>query len=279
MFINRKKDKVWYSHSVDYYSATKRNEPLRRQWHPTPALLPGKIPCTGGAWWAAVYGVAGSRTWLSDFPFTFHFHALEKEMATHSSVLAWRIPGTGEPGGLPSMGSHRVRHDWSDWAAAAALIRTTTRMSLENILSKTSHIQRNMYCTMTLIWSLTGTLKVLLERDQWGPALLTRFSQADQSARAACLKASPSHHMCESWTVPWERRLCGKVRLSRRKIKAVSWMRQWGAILGTVDTGKPSLDLKRPRRTPELPASEVQWNLTASSPSVCLPTTEPLRPL
>ena len=57
--------------------------------------------------------------WLSDFTFSFHFHALEKEMATHSSVLAWRIPGTGEPGGLPSMGSHRVRHDWSDLAAAA----------------------------------------------------------------------------------------------------------------------------------------------------------------
>ena len=56
---------------------------------------------------------------LSDFTFTFHFHALEKEMATHSSVLAWRIPGTGEPGGLPSMGSHRVGHDWSDLAAAA----------------------------------------------------------------------------------------------------------------------------------------------------------------
>ena len=64
-----------------------------------------------GAWWAAVYGVARSQTRLSDFPFTFHFHVLEKEMATHSSVLAWRIPGTGEPGGLPSMGSHRVGHD------------------------------------------------------------------------------------------------------------------------------------------------------------------------
>ena len=64
----------------------------------------------GGAWWAAVHGVAKSRTGLSDFPFTFHFHALEKEMATHSSVLAWGIPGTGEPGGLLSMGSHRVRH-------------------------------------------------------------------------------------------------------------------------------------------------------------------------
>ena len=65
----------------------------------------------GGALWAAVHGVTESRTRLSDFTFTFHFHALEKEMATHSSVLAWRIPETGEPGGLPSMGSHRVGHD------------------------------------------------------------------------------------------------------------------------------------------------------------------------
>ena len=74
----------------------------------------------GGAWWAAVHGVAGSRTQLSDFTFTFHYHTLEKEMATHSSFLAWRTPGMGEPGGLPSMGSHRVGHDWSDLAAAAA---------------------------------------------------------------------------------------------------------------------------------------------------------------
>ena len=64
----------------------------------------------GGAWWAAVHGVAKSRPRLNDFTFTFYFHALEKEMATDSSVLAWRIPGTGEPGGLPSMGSHRVGH-------------------------------------------------------------------------------------------------------------------------------------------------------------------------
>ena len=73
-----------------------------------------------GAWWAAVHGVAKSWTQLSDFTFTFHLHALEKEMATRSSVLAWRVPRTGEPGGLPSMGSHRVGHDWSDLAAAAA---------------------------------------------------------------------------------------------------------------------------------------------------------------
>ena len=76
-------------------------------------------PMDRGAWQAAVLGVTKSRTRLSDFTFTFHFHALEKEMATHSSVLAWRIPGMGEPGGLPPMGSHRVGHDWSDLAAAA----------------------------------------------------------------------------------------------------------------------------------------------------------------
>ena len=68
-------------------------------------------PMDGGAWSAAVHGVAKSRARLSDFRFTFHFHALEKEMAAHSSILAWRISGTGEPGGLPSMGSHRVGHD------------------------------------------------------------------------------------------------------------------------------------------------------------------------
>ena len=73
-----------------------------------------------GPWWAAVHGVTKSQTLLSDFTFTFHFHALEKEMATHSSVLAWRIPGMVEPDGLPSMGSHRVGHDWSDLATAAA---------------------------------------------------------------------------------------------------------------------------------------------------------------
>ena len=82
----------------------------RRQWHPTPVLLPGK-----SHGWRSLVGCSPwgcqSRTRLSDFPFTFHFHALEKEMATHSSVLAWRIPGTGEPVGLLSTGSHRVGHD------------------------------------------------------------------------------------------------------------------------------------------------------------------------
>ena len=128
------------------------------QWHPTPVFLAGEFhgqknlvgygpfghkdldmteqltregngtplqysclenPRDGGAWSAAVHGDPKSQTRLSDFTFTFHFHALEKEMATHSSVLAWRIPGSEEPGRLPSMGSHRVGHDRSDLPAEA----------------------------------------------------------------------------------------------------------------------------------------------------------------
>ena len=98
---------IFISTIVFYFSSSAL--PLKRQWHPTPVLLPGKSH--GGAWWATVHEVAKSWTQLSDFTFTFHFHALEKEMATHSNVLAWRIPGTWGPGGLPSMGSHRVGHD------------------------------------------------------------------------------------------------------------------------------------------------------------------------
>ena len=79
----------------------------RRQWHPTPGLLPGKSHGRR----SLVGWIVKSWTRLSDFTFTFHFPTLEKGMATHSSVLAWRIPGTGKPGGLPSLGSHRVRHD------------------------------------------------------------------------------------------------------------------------------------------------------------------------
>ena len=82
----------------------------RRQWHPTPVLLPGESHRQRSLVGCCPWGLEG-RTRLRDFTFTFHFHALEKEMATHSNVLAWRIPGTGEPGGLPPMGLHRVGHD------------------------------------------------------------------------------------------------------------------------------------------------------------------------
>ena len=85
----------------------KRGGRFRFRMHLTPAMS----AMDGGAWWAAVHGITKSWRRLSDFTFTFHFHALEKAMAPHSSTLAWRIPWTEEPGGLPSMGSHRVRHD------------------------------------------------------------------------------------------------------------------------------------------------------------------------
>ena len=90
------------------------------QYHSSKASIPLQYSGLENSMYCIVHGVAKSRIQLSDFPFTFHFHALEKAMATHSSILAWRIPGTGEPGGLLSLGSHRVWHDWSDLAVAAA---------------------------------------------------------------------------------------------------------------------------------------------------------------
>ena len=108
--INEHKSKIIFT-----IHKASQNVKLSPLWH---SFL--ENPLDRGAWWAAVHEVTKSWTRLSNF--TFQFHALEKEMATHSSVLAWRIPGMGEPGGLPSMGSHRVGHDWSNLAAAAACI-------------------------------------------------------------------------------------------------------------------------------------------------------------
>ena len=111
--VTEEKEKKKLKSLIEFLSANK--------WHPTPVLLPGK-----SHGWRSLVGCSPwgrqSRTQLSyfTFTFTFHFRALQKEMATHSSVLVWRIPGTGEPGGLPSMGLYRVGHDWSNLAAAAA---------------------------------------------------------------------------------------------------------------------------------------------------------------
>ena len=102
---------------------------------------------SGGAWWAVVHGVVKSQTRLSDFTFTFHFHALEKEMATHSSVLAWRIPGTAEPGGLLSMGSHKVWHDWSDLAAVAVAV-------YKYIFYRGSILEHTLFGPLRLQWEL-----------------------------------------------------------------------------------------------------------------------------
>jgi len=124
-------------------------------------------PMDGGAWKAAVHGVAEDRTWLSDFTFTFHFHALEKEMATHSSVLAWRIPGMGEPGGLLSMGSHRVGHDWSDLAAAAAISRCLSLFVSswsETKMGSSCRVLKGweswLFCLFIVLFSMKGTLRL-----------------------------------------------------------------------------------------------------------------------
>ena len=93
-------------------------------------------PMDGGPWWAAVHGVAKSQTRLSDFTFSFHFHAWKKEMATHSSVLVWRIPGTGDPDGLPSMGSHRVGHDRSGLAAVANSWAKTSTQKTKKLMKE-----------------------------------------------------------------------------------------------------------------------------------------------
>ena len=117
-------------------------------------------PMEGGAWWAAVHGITRSWTQLSDFTFTFHFHALEKEMASYSSVLAWRIPGMEEPRGLPSMGLHRVGHDWSDLAAAAACDVTGRRGKYESQLGSIFHFmeEENMYSNITQVRRGAGEL-------------------------------------------------------------------------------------------------------------------------
>ena len=123
-----------------------------------------------------------SRTWLSDFPLDFHFHALEKEMATHSSVLAWRIPGTGQPSRLPSMGSHRVGHNWSNLAAAAAGIYHL-------------HSQHNQ--AFSILPNLLSDFSFLLCLHQYYLFMLEHFfSEFSQPPCLKCSKDFSVHHAC-----------------------------------------------------------------------------------
>ena len=147
-----------------------------------------KNPMDGGASCAAVHGVAKSWTRLSDITFTFHFHALEKEMATHSSVLAWRIPGAGEPGVLLSLGSHRVGHDWSDLAAAAAKITAKGDCSHE--------IKRHLVLGRKAMTNLANILK---SRDITLP---TKIHLVKAMVFPVVMNG------CESWTIKkaeWQR--------------------------------------------------------------------------
>ena len=120
----------------------------RRQWHPTPVLLPGK-----SHGWRSLVGCSpwgrSSRTRLSNFTFPFHFHALEKEMAPHSSALAWRTPGMGKAGGLPSLGSHRVGHDWSD----SAVVVVRGHFNFFFLLSKLSESVPALRSSSISVWT------------------------------------------------------------------------------------------------------------------------------
>ena len=141
--------------------------------HPTPVLLPGK----SHGWRSligCIHGVAKTGTRLSHFTFTFHFHALEKEMATHSTVLAWRIPGMGEPGGLLFIGSHRVGHNWSDLAAAAAAA-TLKVISLWSFLSFLREETRAVWvsCPPVIQSVLTRLMASVYTQAFWEPLLWT----------------------------------------------------------------------------------------------------------
>ena len=196
-----------------------------------------------GDWKAAVHGVAESRTRLSDFTFTFHFHALEKEMATHSSVLAWRIPETGQPAGLPSMGLHRVGHDWSDSAAAAAAagwpwsgIASRRPWSLGRARGKSltkmgaakekDYVRSTEHRMQAESAGVGGDRQGAREQlDAWGAAsrnsfrtsllikifwLCVKFSRISTECRLHLPKASPPEHAF--WNLP-----------SRSSIEAAAW--------------------------------------------------------
>ena len=143
----------WFSLSSHYWILLGNGTPLQY------SCL--ENPMDGGDWQAPVHGVAQSRAQLSDFTLTFHFHALEKEMATHSSILAWRIPGTGEPSGLPSMGLHRVGHDWSNLAVAVAVLLLYLRVFIlysgnfhEYWKSRKGMCHWTIFCEIIHLWEL-----------------------------------------------------------------------------------------------------------------------------
>ena len=164
------------------------------------------------SWWAAVHGVTKSLARLSNFTFTFHFHALEKEMATHYSVLAWRIPGTGESGGLLSMGSHRVGHNWSDLAAAATEPLHSSPEAITTLLIGYTPIQ-NVFGVRT-IKNIKGLIVGLWPKTIWGYSRYERVSGSTCGSLGCCEDHSwpaVGMHGCETgiyqvvWGHPEER--------------------------------------------------------------------------
>ena len=164
-------------------------------------------PMGGGAWWAAVHGVAKSRTQLSDFTFTFHFHALEKEMATHSSVLAWSILGMGEPGGLPSMGSHRVGHDWRDLAAASISKQLIKKQRHYFVNKCTSSQSCGFSSSHAWMWELDSKKKPENQRcdafELWCWRRLLRVPRTARSSNQSILKEIGPEYSLENWCWSW----------------------------------------------------------------------------
>ena len=188
---------------------------------PHSSTLAWENPMDGGAWKAAVHGVTEGQTRLSDFTFTFHLHALEKEMAIYSSVLAWRIPGTGEPAGLPSWG-RRVRHNWSDLAAGAADsvlksrdIPLLTKIHLVKAMVFPLVMYRYESCTIKKaewwrtdafeLWSWIGLFRVPWTARRWNQSILKEI-YPEYSLEELMLKLQYLATWCEeptNWKRPW----------------------------------------------------------------------------
>ena len=166
-------------------------------------------PTDRGGWCAAVHGVAKSWTRLSDFSFTFHFHALEKEMGTHSSVLAWRISGTGEPGGLPTVGLHRVGHDWSDLAVAAVKDREAWHAAVHGVAKSQTRFSDWTITTILIVtyliftWSSEQLFEVVV---LFFPNLIDEETQ-----RLSCLRffLNVQEPMVGKWESAFKPRLMG----------------------------------------------------------------------
>ena len=156
---------------------------------PHSSTLAWKIP-----WTEEPGGLQSMGSQLSDFTFTFHFHALEKEMATHSSVLAWRIPGTAEPGGLLSMGSHRVRHDWSDLAAAALAWKIPW-------MEEPGRLQSMGFLRVGHDWATSLSLFTFMHwRRKWQPTLVFFAWRIPATGEPGGLLSMGSHRVGHDWS-------------------------------------------------------------------------------
>ena len=172
---------------------------------PHSSTLAWKIPWTEEPGGLQSMGLLKSQTWLSDFTFTFHFHALEKDMATHSRVLAWRIPGTREPGGLPSMGSHRVGHDWSHLAAAAA------EFTVCGLGTQKSHFLTSNLQVSTIILTHQCQLKTLQEEHKYMQIFSTSLKWSE--SHSVLSDSLWPHGLCSPWNSPGQNSRVGSLSL------------------------------------------------------------------